>query len=781
MKLSLNWIKDFVSLDGISVEEIAKRLSLTTAEVEGWEQKGNAIKGVVVGEILTCMPHPTSKKPLSLLTVTDGKKTVPVVCGATNCRVGMKVAFSPVGAKLGDLEIGIANLAGEESHGMCCSGLELGISSDHDGIIDLPSNCINGTPIEKVLTAMNDIILEIDNKSITNRPDLWGHYGFARELAVIFKKKLKPLPVADIDKYKDLPPVPVKIETDNCYSFGAFKIENIREKVANLNIQTRLFYCGINTHGLLVDLSNYIMLELGQPNHAFDASKVKGLSAGTGKVGDLFTTLKNQEIKITADMTFIKSDGVPVSLAGIMGGANSLICDSTTNVVFEFATFNPYNIRKTSGETGIRSDSSARYEKSLDTNLNKLGAARAIKLISEHDKGAKVVSSFNWVVKKPTVEKTLKLGQEYLERFAGTKFDYKEVEGNLSRLGFQPVITDKDITVTVPTWRATKDISLPVDIIEEITRTIGYDNIKPTAPRIEIAPVTRSESATRERFIKDLLANKYDMTEIHTYIWNDDKVLDDLGIETQSYLRITNSVGENSNIRSEMIPSLLTTLVKSRNRDRCRIFEIGRVFKKDSGENTVLCVQLSSKTKSSAELYKEVAHMLGDIIEKIGGKPEFELGTDTGYIHPKNNARILVGGERAGKLAIIHPEVSERVEKGLGIVSGCVNLSKLEKLVTAKPIKAIKESRFPKTTMDFTFTTDKIYRELDKVYSKFTHPLLVGYRLKDIYRPESGATKYTLEFTATSQERTLTTDDIREFWTKIVDWGNKNHFPVDAE
>ncbi|MCL2570327.1 MAG: phenylalanine--tRNA ligase subunit beta [Firmicutes bacterium] len=781
MKLSLNWLNEYVDLAGILPEKIVERLSMTTAEVEGFEVRGNHIKNIVVGEIVTCVPHPTSKKPLWKLTVNNGKNVVPVVCGAPNCRVGMKVAFAKVGAVIGDINVGVANLAGEESHGMCCSGRELGISEDHDGIIDLiacvSGELVNGTPIEKVIPVV-DVIFEIDNKSLTNRPDLWGHYGIARELSVIFNKKLKKLPVADLEKYKDLPSVPVTIENaQDCYSFGAFKVENINRRVSPIWMQIRLFYCDISSHGFLVDLSNYIMLELGQPNHAFDASKIGKLSAGNVNSGE-FTTLKDQVIQIKPHHLFIKSDGKPVSLAGIMGGANSLICPTTRDVVFEFATFNPTTIRKTSSELGIRSDSSTRYEKGLDTNLNREGAARVIKILLENDKSACVVSSFNHQVASATKGGTIRLSKAYLERFCGQSFNYADVKRSLKGLGFEPVITKNEIVVTTPTWRATKDINIPVDIIEEIVRTFGYDNIVPRAPRVELAPVEPLARLERMNLLKNLLVSKYALNEVHTYIWNDTKALKTIKVETPSYLKITNSVTPGmENIRCEILPSLLNVVSKNKGKESIRIFESGKTYK-NGVEFTYVGIVLGSRKKESSELYTELAHLLNDVLGTLGYRVSYEIGkAGKAYMHPKNNADVLTNGKMSAKIGIIHPTVQDAIDPKLNMAIAQINMEFLPEM--GAETKQNVTSKYPKTTLDFTITTDKIYSNLERVFDGFKHELNMGYRLKDVYVRDNDEVSYTVQFTIGSLDRTLTGEEINATWFQIVEHGRKNGFVVD--
>jgi len=785
MKVSLNWLNEFVDLKGIDVKEIVSRFSLATAEIEGYEVKGANVKSVVVGEIKTCERHPKATKPLFVLTVDQGDKIVPVVCGAPNCRVGMKVAFAGDGSQLGEVKVGKATLAGAESHGMCCSGLELGISNDHDGIIELEGNPKNGTPIKDVLP-IDDIILEIDNKSITNRPDLWGHYGIARELAVIFNKPLKPpfwkgggeYAGAVLDKIKDLPKVSVTIENKkDCHSYGAVRVDNITRKAAPMFVQIRLFYCGINAHGFLVDLTNYIMLEYGQPNHAFDARHIGKISVGN-QSGGTFVTLKDQEVNITPEMLFIKSDGKPVALAGVMGGKNSGIEADTKDCVFEFATFDAVCIRKTATAIGTRTDSSNRFEKSLDVPLNVVACVRTLDFIEKYDKGAKPVSNFNHIIAVPPKQINVTVKKDYLERFCGVAFDYKAVERNLKGLGFAPVITADEIRVGVPSWRATKDVSCTADLIEEIVRTYGYDNIKPVAPKVAVKPVERIQANVLSARLKDLLCDKYAFDEVHTYIWNDTKLNKQLGIETPSHLRVMNScIKDDDAVRSAMMPSLICVAARNKKFGEFNIFEIGRVCcgKKDGNavESQVLGLLMASKTKTGDALYKKISEVMRDIFDLNGYRIKYQIGgmSKDNYLHPKNNAAIHIEGKLVGGIGIVHPTTATSIDPKLNMAVAAVHLDWLGGLAEKKQ-DGVKVSKYQKNTLDFTFITDKVYGEVEAAFDKFTHPLLMEYHLKDVFGENPCA--YTLTFTIGSFEKTLTSTDIEDVHKAIIAHG-KNH------
>ena len=274
MFLSMNWISDFVDFTGLDKVELIHRFSLSTAEVENEIfYKGADLSGIVVAEIKSVENHPDSKK-LHLLKVDIGEpELTDVVCGAPNVRVGMKTAFAKVGAKIGEIEIAPRPLAGVMSYGMCCSEAEIGISDDNSGIMDITDDAANGTDL-KDLYAIEDIVFEVDNKSLTNRPDLWGHYGIAREFAALAGRELKPLDTADLDAYNALAKVDMEIEDPLCQRYSCLQVENISRSVSPVDMRIRLFYCGMRGINFLADLTNYLMLEMGQPMHAFDSRKV---------------------------------------------------------------------------------------------------------------------------------------------------------------------------------------------------------------------------------------------------------------------------------------------------------------------------------------------------------------------------------------------------------------------------------------------------------------------------------------------------------------------------
>src|SRR5574344_848932 len=325
MKISLNWISDFVDLSGVDLKALINKFTLSTAEVEEMYTVGDEVKGVIVAKVLTCVPHPQSDH-LHICTVDTGKEILPCVCGAKNVKEGMLVAFAPVGSHVVGAEMKEATIAGEKSCGMCCSMEELGLAEKSDGIWEITENVPLGTDI-KTMYDIDDTIFEIDNKSLTNRPDLWGHYGLAREIAVLLNRPLKNIVVDDLNYFAQMDTIPVTVMTENCYRYSCIKVASISKKQSPTNVKIRLYYCGMRSLNLLADLTNYVMLELGQPMHAFDGNFAQKIEVKEVNAPTKFITLDKQERILDAGTLVICNQDGPSCVAGVMGGLNSEITE----------------------------------------------------------------------------------------------------------------------------------------------------------------------------------------------------------------------------------------------------------------------------------------------------------------------------------------------------------------------------------------------------------------------------------------------------------------------
>lgn len=763
MKISVNWLQDYVDLQGITAKQIADKLTQITCEVEEVVALGRGLDSVVVGKVLTCENHPQSDH-LHILRVDVGQKQpLQIVCGAPNARAGLMVAVATIGTTMPDgLKIARAKLRGVDSCGMCCSYAELGYKDDNEGIIELPTTAKIGAKISTILPGLVDEIIDIDNKSITNRPDLWGHYGIARELSVIFDRPLKPIDTAIVHTYDALPKLNIKIESDKCLSYGAIKVQNVGNVVSPDIIQNRLYKLGHHSHGLLVDITNYVMFAFGNPIHAFDAAKVGKIAIGHIPAGEKFVTLKDNQITATPEMLFIKSNGQAVALAGVMGGKNSEITPDTKDTVFEVATFDAANVRRTSVAVGIRSDASMRYEKALDPETNWLAMAEILRLVKQYAPQAQVASAFTRVTSaaanKPA--QTIVVSKQKLESVTGVSFAglYDVVGKKLTALGFQPQITKDQITVTVPSFRRWKDITTPADVIEEIIRNYGYQNIQPVAPLVAIAPIAADRYAQAKDALKDSLALKFGFSEVHTNIWYDAKAVKNLGIAVQSYATVANPFNQDDDkIRSEMLTSMLSVALVNKLQPHVRVFEIGRVLNKDGVEEEHLagvCLGWD---------YKAVSEMLTEIFANLGIDLNYKIKALTAATwHPVNNAQVCGGKKNVGQVGIIHPKI---LADAVGFE---LNLSAIDFNAVAE-CKAPVLSKFPKTELDFTFVWNDTYAALDAVFAGFKNKLVTKRRLSAVY-----GNKFTLTFTVSSTEKTLDKEEIGKIHKEIVDFAAKH-------
>jgi len=778
MYISINWIKDFVDLDGIDVENLIYKFTMSTAEVEGITKHGQDVNGVIVAQILSVENVENSKK-LHKLMVDTGKEKLQVICGAPNVREGAKVAFAQVGSTVGGQKIGQATLAGETSNGMCLSEKELGISDDHSGIIILEDDAKLGEDIKNIIP-VDDIIYEVDNKSLTNRPDLWGHYGIAREIAAITGRKLKPLDVENLEIYKDLEKLQIGVECQDdkqlCLRYSALRVENVTKKQASWKMKVRLFYCGMRSINLLADMTNYIMLELGQPMHAFDNRMVSSVEVKVLKDDAEFTTLDGQARKLDKGTLMIHNDKEPVAIAGVMGGLASEIEDDTTTLFLESANFDAVAIRKTASKIDLRTDAAARYEKTLDPELTELAIARFIKVLKDEDKDIKVTSRFTDVYIERYPHITIEIDKPYIDRAIGKVLSMEEVTTTLRNLEYDIAVDGDNITIEVPTFRATKDVSQKADIIEEIARIHGYDNIEPKTNLWAITPVAKDPTRELEYAAKELLASKYGMNEVHSYVWYNTEMNQELGIKVKDNLKIVNGIVRLDNtLRREMAPTMLYAINKNmKYMSDVRVFEVGRTFEynfdgKDANEYKVLGLGVASTKNTEKELAYEVKTMIDSII-KINKNMDVEYKNieevENNWMHPVNSFEIIVNNISVGYISVVHPKIKDAINSKASIVVAELRIDTLGDI--AKHDINYKEiSKYQTVTFDLSLIVDKDtkYSDIKAIVDASNMKYLMEYTLVDIYEDAQkllGKKTVTIRFTIGSYDTTLTKEQIDE-------------------
>jgi len=795
MLISMNWISEFTDLSGVDLKELIGRFTLSTAEVEDIYEKGKNVKNVVVGKIIELNDHPNSKK-LHLVKVDIGTEVVECVCGAPNVFVGAIVPFAKLGGQVGDMEIKEAQIAGVMSRGMCCSEKELGISEDHSGLMMLDESYPLGTDIKEFMQ-LEDTVFEVDNKSLTNRPDLWGHYGIAREISVLTKRSLKPLEVVNTSLYKDLAPIDVKVEdTDKTFRYSCITISNINKKKSPINMKIRLTYCGMRPINLLADLTNYLMMELGQPMHAFDNGKVSKIRVKTFAEPIAFKTLDGIERKVDTDTLMICDEKEPAAVAGVMGGELSEITGETTCVLLESANFDGTSVRRSAARLGIRTDASARYEKTIDPELTIPAIERFLKLLIDIDPGVKVTSSLTDCYVKHYEKITIKFDKAYVDKYTGIDILADRIEETLTALGFGVIRKEDDFELTVPSWRATKDVTMKADIIEEITRIYGYDNFDIRSTKSLLTPIRHSVERNNEYQMKLLLSERYAMSEVHSYLWYESKMNKELGILTEPNIRVINSVtAENDTIRSTIIPSLLGFVAKNVDTNpEMGMFEIGRVadgLRADGlcNERKRIGIVVASKKLTEKEIYFKMKEVVEQLLLAIKNtNPTFMMKEDLkkyNYVHPINSASISLKGDEIGYLSILNPKVKNKIDKKLNVAFAEIDIENLEK-VEAENLRYAEVSKYPGVTVDLSMITDKSLRyekivEYVREFQSAKNSLkensggacaLQGFRLVDIFEDEKllpGKKSITVRFEFGSMERTLEGQEISAMVEELLE------------
>lgn len=777
MFLSMNWISDFVDFSGLDKVELIHQFSLSTAEVENEIFfKGSDLSGVVVAEIKSVENHPDSKK-LHLLKVDAGDdELTDVVCGAPNVRVGMKTAFAKVGARIGEITIAPRPLAGYTSNGMCCSEAEIGISDDNSGIMDITDDVPNGTDIKEIYE-IDDIVFEVDNKSLTNRPDLWGHYGIAREFAALAGRELKPLEVEDLKAYNNLKQIDMKIEDDLCQRYSCMQVENVTRHISPVNMRIRLYYCGMRGINFLADLTNYLMLEMGQPMHAFDSRKVENIRIKRFDTPFTFKTLDGVERNIDENTLMICNGDAPVAIAGIMGGLDSEIVDDTTTLTLESATFNAVSIRKSTVRLAHRTDASIRYEKCLDPENTVPAIARFINLLKKYDSGVQVVSALTdeYAFRYDTVK--LDFDKAFVDRYTGIEISNETIVKTLESLGFKVTLDGDNFSVVVPSWRATKDVTIKADIIEEITRIYGYDNFDVNTARSPLYPVRMATVKNNESKIKDILVKRYNLHELHSYVWAYYDELKALEIPVEDNIKLANATNPNiETIRNSIIPTQLCQVKTNTGfAPDFGIFEIGRVVEGLDENNLCiekkkLAVTLYSKTKDMKSLYFELRDILAVITDDIKHSTlSFKTSQPKhSYEHPVNLNTVILDGKEIGTVGIVHPVVGKKIDKKANIVFAEIDMNAF---ADAKDngISYEEPSKFPPMDYDLSLELPNgvLYDKLTECWKKEGGSILKNTKIVDTYDTDT-VHSITVRFEFSSNERTLSSAEVQEIMDKVI-------------
>ena len=788
MKISLNWIKEYINLDGISVEEIVDKLTMSGLEVEDVVNQNEIYKNFIVAEVKSVVKHPNADK-LSICEVFDGKKTLQVICGATNVASNQKVVFAPVGSIIpnGNFEIKKAKIRGVESFGMICAEDELLLSEDHSGIIVLNDDLIPGTLITEAL-GLNDVILEI---AVTpNRPDALSHIGVARDLSAIFNRKLT-LPEINLTE-SELPAeniASVEIsDPSNCSRYCARIILDVEIKESPLWLKNKIKSIGLRPINNIVDITNFILHEIGQPLHAFDLDFLndKKIIVRSLESNIEFTTLDSKKRELPAGTLMICDSKKEVAIAGIMGGENSEITESTKNILIESAYFNPSSIRKTSKQIQLQTDSSYRFERGTDPNIVKYAAERAAQLISQIA-GGQVLKGTIDIYPQKIIPKELSLRFNRLNKILGFEIDNLKVAEILKNLGFELIEQNKEvIKVLVPTYRP--DIEREIDLIEEVARINGYDNI-PIVPKIS---VTLERKEDHQKF-EDSVRNIFVGLGFNEMI-NNPLISEKEASLSGNPIKLANPQSiEMSCLRTSLLAGALNSVKRNLNfgNKDLMLFEIGNVFNaknsveindfEDLVENQNLIFVLTGKEqfKSWNSIEKNFDFFsMKSFVDAFLSKISLEKFTNDSYYSNENEIFIysyqkLFENKIIGSGGKVKKQVLDLFDIQSDVFVFEFNLSELKK-INLPPLKFVEPLKYPKIIRDFAFIFDKEinYQQIEQFIFSQSVILLKKVDLFDVFESESiGSNKKSMAFRLEfyDEKRTLTEDEVEKEFNLLIE------------
>jgi len=740
MIISKNWLQDFVNLSGISSQELFKRFTLGCAEVEELEEHYSCFSKITVALIEKITPHPDSDR-LNLVTFSLDMQgtTHQVVCGAANVAVGKKVPYCPVGVTLPNgLHLEPKKIRGVLSEGMLLSEEELGLAEKSEGLLILPDHTPVGIGLDQALSLRPDALLHLDNKSLTHRPDLWGHVGIARECAVIFERPLK-IPYFTSEwknslykkiEEKALPSsqttIKVSVDSPHCLSFIGILVEGVKLGESLPLHKTRLQLCGQKSLNNLVDISNYLMLELGHPVHFYDADTIEGkeLFIENVKNTSSLKLLDDSEKELLEGDILIRDSKKSLVLAGIMGGKSSGISEKTTRLFIEVANWTPKRIRQTSVRLGLRTESSSRFEKHLDCHQIERVLLRAVELLEEQFPEGLRYHAPVWG-KRPTpyIPKAIPICLETLQNRLGHRVSKEQVVALLT--GLQMTVQEKTpntFEVFPPSFRATKDISLFEDIVEEIGRLIGFDTIVPQSPTVPLTLNSRPSFLSWHRGIADFWSFQKQSTELQLHPLLGEKILHQVDwmapLEQNRLVFLKNGLSlDQQFLRPSLLPALLISCRENAKNFSCfRFFEIGKIYKKDQETN-------KEETHLGIIFFKETHPCILDLANAVedflrffsipyqlssfeGKWPNTCVDSSWRGINPYQALELKLFGKLQGIIGSLHPTITQKLKIKGHVSFASISLEDIlqkqpfKKSVTYSPI-----SKAPSSNFDFTLKT----------------------------------------------------------------------------
>ena len=786
MLVSYNWLKQYTNVED-NANALAEKITRGGIEVEGVEYLAEEISNVVVGYVVSKEKHPDAEK-LNVCQVNVGEEeNLQIVCGAPNVDAGQCVIVAKVGAKLPGIKIKKAKLRGVESQGMICSLAELGLSKSvvpknyQEGIYVFETEQELGSDVVKVL-GLNDYILDL---SITpNRADALSMRGLTYELGALYNNKVDFNDVEKEENY-EATSLQVSIESDSCRNYVGQIVKNVEVKSSPLWLQTRLMNSGIRPINNIVDITNYVLLEFGQPMHAFDKDLVGDrIVVRDAKEGEVLETLDGEERKLQTTDLVITDGTRAIALGGVMGGKNTEVSEETKNIILESAYFNPTSVRRTSATHGLRSDSSARFEKGIDPNMQKAALARVVELILELCPNAVVESSVGVVNKEE--EKVVEITTSYINNYLGITLSTEEIAAILEGLSFTVEVSGENLVVKVPTRRP--DISIKQDLVEEVIRIYGYDNLASTLPKF--SKTTKGGLTYSQRMVRDLRAvyASLGFNDTINYSLVSEEEATEYTLEDHHKVRLLMPMTEtHSTLRQSLVPGLLNTVQYNvaRKQKDLKLLEIGRVFF-GSGDDNIqpketlyLSAALTGeeratkwlKESSSLDFFAAKGY-LEVVFERLGldEKVTYRKSTLEG-MHPGRFAEVYLGEKRIGFIGEVHPRVADK----LGLNTTYVFEINLDEVISESKVKPKYEevTKYPEITRDIAMLVDvkdeyqNIYNVIESVNSK----LITKVELFDLYVGAEllvGKKSLALTITYSDKQKTLTDEEVTAVHDKVL-------------
>lgn len=792
MNLSLNWLSKFVDLKDIDPEDIGQKMTLHTAEIEGLEEKGADLEHIVVGKI-TQLKHLDEK--YDLLQIDMGTSSQ-IVCTDKTLVEGNLVCVAKPGVLLNGREVEARTIAGHTSEGFLMSEKDMGIS-DYEETVFLVEHpdARPGQSILELYPYFRDIIFELDNKSVTHRPDLWGIYGFARELAAIYKRPLKPLPVItqeEINRNHAPGPEIKVIAKDHCFRYAGVILGGVAPQRTPLEMRTLLHYSGHKPISLLVDLSNYVMAEVGQPNHTFDRRKVQSgiIVDYTGKEMK-FSLLDGSEPVLPADaMMIYNGDKKPVAVAGIMGGEDSKVLDDTSEILLESANFDAKSVRTTSAAIKTRTDASNRFEKTLVPQQAIVGIERFVYLLKELQPSV-TCSQMTDIDYSDSSVREITLSEKFVSAFTGANFSRELISDILNRLGFFHTYVDGNFEVKVPWYRSKKDIANQPDLVEEIARIYGYDNIVPEPPRVGVAPLKENHLVDADIEWKRILSYMFGFNEVRTYGWDDTRWMETLEIASQNAVTLANPRAPYFNkLKTSLLPALLQH-VKSNmtNFSRVAIYEIESIFFDNGGnpsEKKSLAGALVDKNLKEETLFFQVKDALTYGFTSLTNHHlRYEYGSaegNTSWVTGNKSLSLYSGDTYLGYISVLQPRMVKTQFSDFPVVVFEFDIEAFSE-ITPQVHTFVSPNPFPTVSLDFNIVADKSirYNQVVEAITGLEGTFMQDFSFKELFQDEKilpGKNSFLFSVTIGSKDKTLTAEEINDFKEAFIAQMKKNNLSI---